>query len=142
VYADAKKSRYILDERNDHDPYSGGADVMRRMFADIYHGKPIAVLIRELEEEGIPCPSLRAQLRGWAYQDRPPLPNRWTATTIRDLLHWPGYYGQLSAYRMQTGWGKAHDEITGELKHTYRIRPRDPDDPDLIRFPKAWCHRS
>lgn len=73
------------------------AAVVRRIFDEFLNGKGKLTIARNLNRDGIPCPSLYKELKGFNYKNANKLDStrQWTYSTVNKVLHNRIYTGDM-----------------------------------------------
>lgn len=82
-------NRLIIDKE--------AAAVVRRIFDEFLNGKGKQTIARDLNRDGIPCPSMYKELQGFNYKNANKLDStrQWTYSTVNKVLHNRIYTGAM-----------------------------------------------
>lgn len=94
TWADEEKSRLVLDPR--------AAPVVRRIFAEVVQGRPLARIAADLNAEKVPTPTGKAH---------------WWRSALHTIVKHPAYSGRAAALRYAT-----HKTEEGRVRLTLRDR--------------------
>lgn len=115
-----RKTIYEIDDE--------AAETVRGMYKRAAEGWTIRRICRDLNERGVPCPSLYLHLRGELPEGRD-LGDHWERNTAYNVLTNESYTGRHVVRRRESYTEKEWDEETWTSTDTERRRLRAEDDP-------------
>lgn len=102
--------------------------IVKRIFEEFIGGKGKLTIARDLNKDGIPCPSLYKELNGFNYKNANKLDStrQWTYSTVNKILHQRIYTGDMVQGRSKFSKFDRECKVYDEDEHL-RIKPKQID---------------